>query len=86
MGRRRPYINAFMCVLISELSKESSLGSQGRLLHFGNFLSMLYLGQDPKGDPETTGGIMYPPSPGNVVESPRKSWRVLLGRESPLKK
>jgi len=39
--------------------------------------------ETPGADPEPAGGIIYLIRPGNASGSPRRSWRVLLGRMKP---
>ena len=38
------------------------------------------MGGGPGVDPEYAGGLLYPFWLGNALESPRRSWRVLVGR------
>ena len=47
---------------------------------FGGFSGLSNL-EEPRADPELTGGILYPIWPGNASGSPRRSWRGGLGRE-----
>jgi len=42
-----------------------------------------FLGGDPGEDPEPAGGIIYLVWPGNALGSPRRHWRVWLGRRKP---
>lgn len=69
-------------------SRASFVFNRRRMRSFRHLIGMLpghlrLVGGDPGVDPELAGGIINLIWPGNTSGSPRRSWKVLLGRDSP---